>query len=124
MITFHVLVITTFRRYIVNELSGKLATFEETQMPTPLSNTKDPIKVFYRPNGARVTVGLEEKISGPANTYSSVAVRVEITSQCEQDETAIRGLTKALHSEAMRALHHYMAPSLDLLMSHLPGTDA
>lgn len=124
MISFHVLVVTTFRRYVVHELSGKLATFEETQMPQPLSNTKDPIRMFYEPNGARVTVGLEEKISGPANTYSSVAVRVEITSQCKQDETAIRGLTKALHSEAMRALNHYMEPSLALLMSHLPSDNA
>jgi hypothetical protein len=124
VISLHVLVVTTFRRHVVNELSGKLVTFEETQMPQPLSNTKDPIKSLYEPDGASVTVGLEEKISGPANTYSSVAVRIEISSRCKQDEIAIRNLTKALHGEAMRALHHYVAPTLELLLSHLPGNDA
>ena len=125
MIELYIQVVTVINQWAVPTLGGKNATWEATQRmdPTkPAEGKHAPKNLFENINAqgrASVKVALEEKISGPPNTFSSIAVRVEISARCDQDSTSIRAARDALAKESMKALEWYAAPALELLMKHV-----
>lgn len=126
MIAVRIQVITTVQGHVMRELCGSLASYERSIMPIPEkrpAGTKptDQLLNMYAPDGATVSIELEEKLNGPPNSYSSVTVRVGITSRCAQSDDNVRRLTRLLHAEAVRALEHHVPPSQELLMRHLGG---
>jgi hypothetical protein len=124
MIELRVSVVTVINRWAIEELGGKLATWEGTQRvdtkkPLLGLKKKDDRFAALNPEGpASVTVGLEEKLSGPSGTYSSVAVHISVTARCDQNEAAIVQARDVLFKEGLQALEHYMRPALNLLLEH------
>lgn len=125
MIELYVQVVTVINGWAVPTLGGQNATWEATQRmdpSKPVEGKRPPKNLFEGINQqgrASVKVGLEEKLSGPAGTYSSVSVRVEISARCDQDSASIRAARDALAKEGMKALEWYAAPALELLMRHV-----
>lgn len=117
MICIKIQVVTVIKGFVVRELGGKLATWEGTQHMVP--GEKDPIAAMHTVGGAGVTVDVEEKLSGPPNTYSSTTIRVSITARCPQTIAHIQKMTRLLHAEGLRALEHHVPTSLELLVAHV-----
>jgi hypothetical protein len=111
-------------RYPVEEIDGVLATWEGTQNMDPKTMVKKPgapnrFSVLNGTGPAVVRVGIEEKVSGPTGTYSSVSVRVEVSAHCDQSEASIQRAHQLLFDEGTRALDGYMDTALELLNRHL-----
>lgn len=117
MIALYVGVTTIVHNVPVEIIDNKYATWEGTQrVPTK------PIDRFaaLNPSGStEVKIALEEKLSGPSGTYSSVAVRIEISARCDQTTAAIHKATEVLFDEGSKALHHYIQPAMALLHEHV-----
>jgi hypothetical protein len=68
---------------------------------------------------ARLTFGMEEKLSGPSGTFSTVSVRVELSVQCAQNEEQIRRAAGLLQGEVAHLADHYINPAMELLLEHV-----
>lgn len=116
-------VTTKINEITVDSLSGVPATFEGTYMPTLEELKKksggDRYKVLNSSGPAEVRIGLEERVSGPPNTYSSVSVYVQVMAHCDQTAPAIRQAMDLVHSECVQALERYVEPAQQLLLAHL-----
>jgi hypothetical protein len=117
MIQCHVKVTTFIYGQPVPTLSGAPATFEGSELR--MADPEDPIAALYAPDGAVVTLGMEERVGGPRDTYSSISVRVELSLPCAPNKLAMRKTLRALHVEAQRALNHYVEPAQALLAQHV-----
>jgi hypothetical protein len=122
MIELTVRVQTIISHWAVQELGGQPATWEWTQRMDPKKPAADGKKnAFAGINAqgpAKVTVDLEEKLSGPSGTYSTVSIRVGISVRCDQSEEAITHARDVLMREGTRALEFYAGPAVNLLMEH------
>lgn len=124
MITLYVQQVTLIQGYSVPSLSDIQATWEGTirMDAKEIKNKRGTELAALNPKGASiVNVAYEEKIAGPVNTFSSVAVRVEISTQC--DPADIKKCHQLLFDEASNAVDHYIQPALSLLMTHLDKRD-
>ncbi len=122
MIELYVRVETIINNWAVPTLGGKQATWEATQRMDITEIKKNKKNAFANINAegrAGVRVAVEEKISGPSGTYSSVSVRIEIAARCDQDEASITHCRDVLAQEAMKALDWYAGPAVQLLGEHV-----
>jgi hypothetical protein len=62
---------------------------------------------------------MEEKLSGPSGTFSTVSVRVELSVQCAQNEEQIRRAAGLLQGEVAHLADHYINPAMELLLEHV-----
>lgn len=116
-------VTTVIDGWAVAELGGELATWEGTEQVDIKKLTKgtqhpDRFKLLNPEGTAEIRVGMEEKLSGPSGTYSSVAVRVEVMTRCEQTEQAIETGHDLCYQACERALERYMGPAMNRLIEH------
>lgn len=121
MIGLYVRVETIVSHWAVPALGGHPATWEGTQRMDPktaVGGKKNSFADLNEQGAATVTVALEEKLSGPSGTYSSVSVRIEVSARCDQNETAIRQARDVLVNEGMKALDFYAGPAVSLLTEH------
>lgn len=116
-----VTVVTVINNIVMDSLSGVPATFEGSYMPSPgeLLKKPDRYKTLNPEGAAEVRIGLEEKLSGPANTYSSVTVMVQVTARCDQSSAAVKHALDVVHTECVQALERYIEPAQKLLIAHL-----
>lgn len=122
MITMTWRVETIIDHWTVFHLGNKKATYEGTQhVNTRSLSGRRKFDCLREEGGTEVRVGVEEKISGPSGTYSSVSVKVEIASRCNTDEVSIEQARDALFKEALGAVDHYMNQASNLLMEHTEG---
>lgn len=123
---------TEVNKTLIHTIAGVPATWEATFMPTidDLRKAGNKAKeskavTLYSavdPKGeAEVSFGLEEKVSGPAGTYSSVTVQVRLTFRCAQTEAQVERALALAHRECVGALEKYIEPAQQLLVSHLEG---
>lgn len=140
MIAMHVVVTTEISKVPIATLGGRAATFEEyLRMPirppirppavrsTPITpsaraaavTTSNRYKGINPDGKAEARVAVEEKLSGPRDTYSSVTVRVEVAVHCDQSEEAINTARDILFKEGLKALDHYADPLYEQLLRHL-----
>jgi hypothetical protein len=121
MIELHVRVETVINQYAVQQLAGQLASWEGTQRMDPkqmMGKKADRFAALNNKGDAKVLVGVEEKLSGPSGTYSSVTVRVEISARCDQNEKSVSETHELLFTEGLKALEFYMTPALNMLINH------
>lgn len=122
MIELHVSVTTVVNRWVVHELGGKTVSWEGTQRmdpkKLPAGKRADRFACLNPEGPARVKVGLEEKLSGPTGTYSSISVRIEISARCDQNERALGEAQSVLYEEGLKSLDHYINPALSMLIEH------
>lgn len=116
-------VTTVIDGWAVSELGGELATWEGTEHVDIRKLTKgtthpDRFKLLNPEGTSEVRVAVEEKLSGPSGTYSSVAVRVEVLTRCEQSEQAVETAHDLCHQACVRALERYMGPAMNMLTEH------
>jgi hypothetical protein len=123
-----VAVYTAINDVVVDMLGGMPATWEGTEMST-LDELKKKAAMNKKPGDkyavldpqgpAEIRVGLEEKVSGPSGTYSSVTVFVQVQLRTAQTPEAVKKGIDLAHSECVQALERYIDPALTLLCAHL-----
>jgi hypothetical protein len=123
VIVLRVSVATVIEGWVVEQLGGKLVTWEGVQRLDPKKHptlVRKPDRfASLNPDGpCEVRVAVDEKLGGPKNSFSSVSVRVEISARCNQDEESIEKARDVLFKEGLRAVAHYMNPALDMLVEH------
>lgn len=120
---------TEVNKILVHNIAGMPATWEGNYMPT-LDELKKAAKKAKGPSlydvidpqgESEVSLGLEEKVSGPEGTYSSVTVHVRLTFRCAQNEEQVQRALSLAHRECVAALERYIEPAQQLLVSHLGG---
>ncbi len=133
MIQIYMLVRTVVDGEPIHEVAGKPACWEATGVMKPPMKPNLPSAAPAKPsagepnrfkaldeNGAaEVTLGVEEKMSGPEGTYSSVAVRLEVKARCGQSEAAVRAASQVLYDVAAEELDKHMPAARKLLLEHL-----
>ena len=145
MITVAIQIRTIAFSHPIQEIDGKHASWEGTFMVDPKKIAEAaskrqglPLKAPARPavaaqppqrdrlgsvldpNGpAEVMVGLEEKLSGPQGTYSSVTVSIQVKVHCAQTDESVRRASELLYDEGARVLEHHVGPAMELLMMHI-----
>lgn len=124
MIVLRANVTTIIDNWVVEQLGGKLVTWEGVQRLDPkkhptLVRKPDRFSSLNPEGPCEVRVAVDEKLSGPKNSFSSVSVRVEISARCDQNEETIEKARDVLFKECMSATAHYMNPALDMMMEHL-----
>lgn len=135
MIAIYIRVETVAHRYAVHSINNQLVTFEAhtmvdfkalkarqssataTKTPPPMAG--DKLGALNTAGPAEVRLGLEEKLSGPSGTYSSVSVRLELKVNCAQSNAEVQAATELLYAEGARLLNHYINPAMDLLVEHV-----
>lgn len=111
--TLTVVVEVTDRAGMVRKVCGLPATYTQTHYMT------DEFKKLLGDQNARVSVGLDERFSGPSGTYSSASVRVNLTLNCGQDKKTIEEATKMAFDYASDFLDRHAVPAVKLLNRHL-----
>lgn len=115
-------VTTIVNDWPIDSLGGRPATWEWTQRmdPKKIAAGKKGAKFscLQDDGAAEVRVAVEEKLSGPSGTYSSVSVRIEISARCHSDEESIDAARDLLFNESLKAVAHYMNPAINMLQDH------
>lgn len=101
------------RAGMVRTVRGLPATYTQTHYMT------DEFKKLLGDQNARVSVGLDERFSGPSGTYSSASVRVNLTLNCDQSKETIEEATKMAFDYASDFLDRHAVPAAKLLNRHL-----
>ena len=107
----------------IYDIGGVLTCWEGSHVTTlsELKKKNSKYAVLDPEGPAEVSIGLEEKVSGPEGTYSSVTVFVRVTLRCAQTENQVRAAQNLAHSECITTLEKYIEPAQRLLISHLRG---
>jgi hypothetical protein len=119
VIELYVVVSTIVNKWPTAEINGKRVSWEGTQRMDPKMARGDKFAMLNADGAASVKVAVEEKVSGPSGSFSSISVRVEISSRCNQDEKTIAEAHETLFTEGLRALEHYASPALAMLLDHI-----
>lgn len=104
---------TLDRHGIVLKVDGKPTTYKQVHY------MKDEFKQLLGDAQARVSIGVDERFSGPSGSYSSVSVRVNITLSCDQSQAKIDAATKMAFDYASGFLDGHAVPAMKLLNKHL-----
>ncbi len=91
--------------------AGKVPITKQEQA----TSKHDRFAVLRETGPTSVGLELEEKVSGPPGTYSSVTVRVSITARCEQSSAAVEQAHDLLFTECTAAIDRYMRPAVEQL---------
>lgn len=141
MIKIYVKVETVYQRIAIHSINDKIVTFEVNSMvdfkqvlaknkakqgtktavvqETPAKTGANNLATLDETGTARVGFSLEESISGPSGTFSSVRIRVDLSVQCAQNEAEIRKATDILYRESAHLVDHYANPAMQLLIEHI-----
>lgn len=103
----------------VRKVAGLPATYTQTHYITQDHPMADEFKKLLGDQNARVSVGVDERFSGPSGTYSSASVRVSISLNCDQNKETIDAATKLAFEYASDFLDRHAVPSAKLLSKHL-----
>ena len=120
----YVAVLVEINNILIDEIAGVPVSGEGTEA-WPMVDIKKAVGSIdkYRgigPEGeAQIEVGLEEKVSGPAGTYSSVTVITKITLRCDQKQETVKRAMDLAYSDCAAAIERYIDPAQKLLASHL-----
>lgn len=76
-------------------------------------------KVYKKDGKARVVAEMTEKMPGPGGSYSSIAVMVSVSLQCDQTELAVREAGDAAFEAAYHMTDAYIDAAVVLLDEHL-----
>jgi hypothetical protein len=104
---------TTAQGSLVNTIDGEDATYTE------IENLRDKYKVLLGDGQARVSLGVDERVSGPHGTYSSVSVRVSVTLSCDQSEEGISKASDLAIRKASSLLDQHLPIAVRKLRRHL-----
>ena len=103
----------------VRKVAGLPATYTQTHYITQDHPMADEFKKLLGDQNARVSVGVDEKFSGPSGTYSSASVRVTISLNCNQTKETIDKATELAFGYASDFLDRHAVPAAKLLGRHL-----
>ena len=103
----------------VRKVAGLPATFTQTHYITQEHPMADEFKKLLGDGNARVSVGVDERFSGPSGTYSSASVRVNITLNCDQSKDTIDKAAELAFEYASDFLDRHAVPTARLLKRHL-----
>lgn len=97
----------------VRTVDGLPATYQQVHY------MKDEFKALLGDAQARISIGLDERFSGPSGTYSSASVRVNVTLSCDQSKEKIEQATQMAFDYASDFLDRHAVPTARLLNKHL-----
>lgn len=130
MLSFNITQRTEINGEVVHEIAKYLMTWEAIEMVSIAELKKQKLNQqkkaadlnrydILEKGDAVVRVALEEKLSGPERTYSSVTVRVEVQVTCQQASETIKTAQDILFDECTGAVERYIGPAQQMLISHL-----
>ncbi len=103
----------------VRKVAGLPATFTQTHYITQEHPMADEFKKLLGDGNARVSVGVDDRFSGPSGTYSSASVRINITLNCDQSKETIDKASTLAFEYASDFLDRHAVPAAKLLKRHL-----